>query len=160
MQFIWRPYLGLEHQPNQEDMEIWTAKTAIIRFNVVEMHQSDRVKMQFGMLQDIPSDPTCLDPWHQKRVDAQWDIVHWQNFAPEFCRMWRRRARHVLLFPIFPDEHPMQHTRQYMSWYKMVTNPEMFVAEPRYLVDPRARWASTSNQQQQYQPTHTTQKVN
>src|SRR3954465_11148078 len=101
MQFIWRPYLGLEHQPNQEDMEIWTAKTAIIRFNVVEMHQSDRVKMQFGMYRNFPSDPTCLDPWHQNRVDGQWDIVHSYNFAPEFWTIWRTRAADVFSELIF-----------------------------------------------------------
>lgn len=151
--------MGLEHQPDPEDAEIWTAKTSIIRFNVVEMHHSDRVVMQFGMRQEIPEAPTCLSPWHQKRVDAQWTIDNWQNFAPNWVRMWRRRIRHVLQLPVFPAEHHMQHTRQYINWYRSVTNPEMFVSEPRYLVDPRTRWASTSNQQQEeYQQSFTTQQ--
>ena len=54
--------MGLGHDPNPEDAAIWTAKTAIIRFNIMEMHHSDRVKMQFGMHQEIPSDPTDLSP--------------------------------------------------------------------------------------------------
>ena len=56
-EFIWRPYLGLDHVPNEDDAHVWTAKTAIIRFNIVEMHHDDDVKMQFGMFQDIPRNP-------------------------------------------------------------------------------------------------------
>ena len=63
--------MDLDHVPNDDDVEVWTAKAAIIRFNIVEMHHNDRVKMQFGMFQDIPHDPICLDPWHLRRVDVQ-----------------------------------------------------------------------------------------
>ena len=41
---IWTPLsLGLDHEINPEDAAVWTAKTTIIRFTIVEMHQSDRV---------------------------------------------------------------------------------------------------------------------
>ena len=136
-QFVWRPYLGLGHVPNPEDAATWTAKTAIIRFNIVEIHHSDRVKMQFGMHQEIPSDPTCLSPWHLKRVDAQWGLTNWKDFAPKWCKMWQRRHRHVLQFPVFLNQGNMRHTNQYLSWYRSVSNPEMHVSHPRYLVDPR-----------------------
>jgi hypothetical protein len=45
--------MGLDHQVNHDDDDdddvVWTTKTPIIRFTTVEMHQSDRVKLQFGM---------------------------------------------------------------------------------------------------------------
>ena len=52
--------MGLDHQVNHDDDAVQTAKTPIIRFTTVEMHQSDRVKLQFGMQQQIPEPPTCL----------------------------------------------------------------------------------------------------
>ncbi|KAI5420574.1 hypothetical protein KIW84_044396 [Lathyrus oleraceus] len=42
-----RPYLGLDHDVNHDDAAVWTTKTPVIRFTMVEMHQSDRVKLQF-----------------------------------------------------------------------------------------------------------------
>ncbi|KAI5418920.1 hypothetical protein KIW84_043227 [Lathyrus oleraceus] len=71
--FIWRLYLGLGHQVNHDDDAVWTAKTPIILFTTVEIHQSDWVKLQFGMQQQIPEPPTCLRDWHKKIVDVQWD---------------------------------------------------------------------------------------
>ena len=147
--------MGLGHEPNPEDAAIWSAKTAIIRFNVVEMHHSDRVKMQFRMHQEIPSDPTCLSPWHLKRVDAQWGLTNWKDFAPEWCKMWQRRHRYVLQFPVFLIQGNMRHSDQYLSWYRSVSNPEMHVSHPRYLVDPRTQWAQPSFPQQQTQNTST-----
>ncbi|XP_058784941.1 serine/threonine-protein phosphatase 7 long form homolog [Vicia villosa] len=43
--FIWRPYLDCEHELRAEDAAIWTTKTSIFRYDIVEMHQSDRVKL-------------------------------------------------------------------------------------------------------------------
>ena len=74
----------MDHVPNEDDAEVWTAKTAIIRFNIVEMHHNDRVKMLFGMFQDIPRDPIYLDPWHLRRVDAQWGYDNWKLFPGSF----------------------------------------------------------------------------
>ena len=36
--------MGLDHQVNHDDNAVWTAKTQIILFTTVEIHQSDRVK--------------------------------------------------------------------------------------------------------------------
>ncbi|KAI5393604.1 hypothetical protein KIW84_060652 [Lathyrus oleraceus] len=89
--FVWRPYLDLDHDVNHDDAAVWTTKTPIIRFTMMEMHQSDRVKLQFGMLQQIPESPMCLRNWHQKRVDAQWDYFDWRDFAKDMCRQWRNQ---------------------------------------------------------------------
>lgn len=42
MQFYWRPYLGLQHEPNPYDKVVWTAKTTIIGYNIMEMHHMSR----------------------------------------------------------------------------------------------------------------------
>ncbi|XP_058767158.1 serine/threonine-protein phosphatase 7 long form homolog [Vicia villosa] len=71
--FIWRPYLELDHVPDLDEAAIWTTKSPIIRFTTVEMHQSDRVKLQFGMHQGIPDppEPDCLGRWHLAKVSEQ-----------------------------------------------------------------------------------------
>ena len=52
-------------------MQFGQQKKPIIRLTTMEMHQNDRVKLQFDMQQKIPVPPTCLGDWHQQRVDAQ-----------------------------------------------------------------------------------------
>ncbi|KAH1215544.1 Serine/threonine-protein phosphatase 7 long form [Glycine max] len=67
-EFSWVPYRGFEeHLPRRayKDMEIWSACTAIICFSIVEWHQTNRVKLQFGLQQNIPIDPMNLDLLHQ-----------------------------------------------------------------------------------------------
>jgi hypothetical protein len=61
-QFIWHPYLNLDHdhETNEQDATVWTACTPIIRFTTMEMHHSDRVKLQLGMFQHIPDPSTNL----------------------------------------------------------------------------------------------------
>ncbi|CAI8593631.1 unnamed protein product, partial [Vicia faba] len=133
-QFIWRLYLGLDHEPNPEDAAIWTAKTAIIWFNITELHHNDRVKMQ-----EIRCDPTSLSPWHLKRVDTQWGVNNWKDFVPKWYKMWRMRNQYVLQFSVFLNQNSMRHTNQYIDWYISVANPEIHVSHPRYLIDPRTR---------------------
>ena len=103
---------------NHDDAAVWTTKTPIMRFTMVEMHQSDRVKLQFSMLQQIRESPTCLGNWHKKRVDAQWDYSDWRDFAKEMCRQWRNRRQHFLNEP---DIHGVRPTQQYMAWFRSVT---------------------------------------
>ncbi|CAK8566422.1 unnamed protein product [Lathyrus sativus] len=74
--FIWRPYLNMEHlhEVREEDDAVWTACIPIIRFTTVEMHNSYRVKLQFGMHQNIPDPPVDISKWHLKKVNDQWDF--------------------------------------------------------------------------------------
>ncbi|CAK8535794.1 unnamed protein product [Lathyrus sativus] len=48
--FIWRPYIQYS-VPNIRDSQTWSATTSLICFYTVEMHQTDRVKLQFGFEQ-------------------------------------------------------------------------------------------------------------
>ncbi|XP_058784701.1 protein MAIN-LIKE 1-like [Vicia villosa] len=153
--FIWRPYLELDHEPNAKDAAIWTAKTTILRYNIVEMHHIDRVKLQFGMHQGIPDPPTDLGEWHMKRVNHQWSVQTWKEFAPEWRRMWKNCSDHVLNLPVSDIE--MKPSRQYMSWYKTVTTPDIFVADPFYLIDHCRQNYIIPQQEQQLQYQQQTQ---
>ncbi|KAH1193186.1 Serine/threonine-protein phosphatase 7 long form [Glycine max] len=66
-QFSWVPYRGFkEHLPRHayRDRDIWSACTAIICFPIMEWHQTNWVKPQFELHQDIPVDPKNLDRLH------------------------------------------------------------------------------------------------
>ncbi|CAK8579704.1 unnamed protein product [Lathyrus sativus] len=148
--FIWRPYLGLEaiHEVNQHDSAVWSAKVPIINFTTMEMHNSDRVKLHFGMLQDIPCPPKCIpDKYHTSKVSDQWEYSPWTKYAKHECREWRHRSHFILSDTVFPYER--KQTIQYMNWYKEVSIG--FILHPRYLVDPRQQ-ATSSRPQQPTQP--------
>src|SRR3954470_3640706 len=147
MQVIWRPYLECEHVPREQDAEIWTTKCCIIRYNIIEMHHSDRVMLQFGMRQRIPDPPIDVGRWHLKRVNHQWTHENWKDFAPEHRQMWKNRRQFVLNFPV--SDHEMKPTAEYMSWYRTATSPNLFLAAPFYLNDPRAHNYVLPQQQQQ-----------
>ncbi|XP_058726085.1 protein MAIN-LIKE 2-like [Vicia villosa] len=82
--FIWRSYLECDHEPRGADAAIWTARTCLILYNIIEMHHSDRFKLQFGMHQGIPDPPVDLGVWHLRRVNHQWNHPNWKDFAPEW----------------------------------------------------------------------------
>src|SRR3954468_15467321 len=146
MQFIWRPYLECEYEPRAQDAEIWTTKCCLIRYNIIEMHQSDRVMLQFGMRQRIPDPPVDLGVWHLKRVNHQWTHQHWKDFAPDQRQMWKNRREYVLNFPV--SDHEMKPSPEYMNWYRTATTPNLFLAAPFYLIDPRAQNYILPQQQQ------------
>ncbi|CAK8569128.1 unnamed protein product [Lathyrus sativus] len=105
--FIWQPYLGLEaiHEVNQHDSAVWSAKVPIINFTTVEMHNSDRVKLQFRMLQDIPCPPKCIpDKYHTSKVSDQWEYSPWTKYAKHECREWKHRRHFILSDTVFPHE--------------------------------------------------------
>ncbi|KAL5153021.1 Serine/threonine-protein phosphatase 7 long form [Glycine soja] len=67
-EFSWVLYRGFEEHLSRQayrDIDIWYACTAIICFLIVEWHQTNWVKLQFGLQQDIPIDPMNLDRFHQ-----------------------------------------------------------------------------------------------
>ncbi|KAI5416415.1 hypothetical protein KIW84_041470 [Lathyrus oleraceus] len=118
--FIWRPYLNLDHdhQVNAEYAAVWTACTPIIWFTTMEMHNSYRVKPQFGMPQNIPDPPASLGEWHLRKVNDQWNFNPWQSFARSEYRKWKHHHDHVLIDAVMPTEEKPSHT--YMAWYKSV----------------------------------------
>lgn len=70
LQLIWMPYIGLEDEdPTKND--VWSSTTILICFTYVEMHHSDRVKLQIRIQQDIPSPPRCREEYHKSQRSDQ-----------------------------------------------------------------------------------------
>ncbi|XP_058784550.1 protein MAIN-LIKE 2-like [Vicia villosa] len=90
--FTWRPYLELEDlEPT--DSDVWSSKTFIISFTYVEMHHSDRVKLQFGIKQGIPGPPTCMEEYHKSQLSDQWPYDDWKDHYKNERRQWHNRHK-------------------------------------------------------------------
>ncbi|CAK8570758.1 unnamed protein product [Lathyrus sativus] len=139
--FRWRPYLELEDEdPTESDM--WSSTTFIISFTIVEMHHSDRVKLQFRIKQDIPGPPTCMDRYHKSAANDQWKFDDWRDHNSQEQQHWMNRRRTVLQGNVMDAE--CKPSREYMSWYRSVTN--LYLSQNRYLWDPRNQLTSSNFQ--------------
>ena len=143
--------MGMNHEINREDVGVWTAKAAIIRFITLEMHRSDLVKLQLDIHQEIPDSPTCLGQCHQLIVNVQWNFTDWKDFAKDVCRQSKNPHQQVINEVVMPSES--KPTNNYMNCYRLLITTQ-FLYEPRYLVDPYQR-ASSSNNQHDQQHTYT-----
>ncbi|XP_028236611.1 serine/threonine-protein phosphatase 7 long form homolog [Glycine soja] len=97
-EFSWVPYKGFEeHLPRcaYRDMEIWFACIAIICFSIVEWHQTNRVKLQFGLQQDIPVDPMNLDLLHKIYMRGN-HYIDWIEYHAEWINIWKNKRSDVL----------------------------------------------------------------
>ena len=76
-------------------MEIWSARTAIICFSIVEWHRTNRVKLQFRLQQDIPDDSMNLDLLHQ--IDMRGNhYIDWMEYHAEWINIWKNKHSDVL----------------------------------------------------------------
>ncbi|KAL5165480.1 Serine/threonine-protein phosphatase 7 long form [Glycine soja] len=104
-----------EHLPRYayRVIEIWFACITIICFSIFEWHQTNRVKLQFGLQQDIPIDPMNLDRLHQIDIKNKHNDV--------LTGQW--------------VEGIVTHTPAYMEWYGK--NITLFLSVAQQLNDPR-----------------------
>ncbi|XP_058783095.1 serine/threonine-protein phosphatase 7 long form homolog [Vicia villosa] len=77
--FIWRPYINLPPLDN-DDHTIWNATTPMICFWIIEWQQSDRVKLQFELHQEIPGKPHCLKEHHDMTMKESWKTPYTQLY--------------------------------------------------------------------------------
>ncbi|MCI32770.1 hypothetical protein A2U01_0053984, partial [Trifolium medium] len=54
--FIWTPY-DIDQSIYPENAGCWSAATYLINFEIVEFHQSDRVRLQFGFHGETKDNP-------------------------------------------------------------------------------------------------------
>ncbi|XP_029128999.1 protein MAIN-LIKE 1-like [Cajanus cajan] len=137
LKFLWAPYGVLQTAiPMQayRDALLWTSCTSIICFAIVEWHQSDRVKLQFRLFQDVPSPPNNLDNLHNIDMRGRQD-ENWVTRHAQWIDIWNNRREHTLMG--HPMQGPLFHTREYMEWY--MANSIYFLSVPRLLQDPRTR---------------------
>ncbi|KAF1877934.1 hypothetical protein Lal_00038244 [Lupinus albus] len=126
-----------------EDKNIWSACTTLICFSIVEWHQTDRVRLQFRLLQDLPQPPHNLDALH--RVDKRDNLdTNWATRHAEWIDYWSHRRDQVQQGPQI--QYPI-HTQQYIMWYRR--NTRLFLSLETQLRDPRQ-----INYQQNQPPTY------
>ncbi|CAK8560091.1 unnamed protein product [Lathyrus sativus] len=89
--FIWRSYLNYP-ECVLADSQIWSVTTSIISSHIVEMHQADKVKLQFGFQQDISSQPRCLREQHETKMPNTWGD-HWLNINRKENNEWKNIKR-------------------------------------------------------------------
>ncbi|XP_073224883.1 uncharacterized protein [Cicer arietinum] len=143
-QFIWMPYRGLENvipQQAYQNSMIWTAKTALICFSIVEWHQTDRVKLQFGLLQEIPDEPENIDTLHCQDMRGN-HLENWKDKHAAWIQFWNERRSHCLTGqPI--HGHPIP-TEEYMVWFRH--NSNLYLSALHLLRDPRCGVAEEPTQ--------------
>ncbi|PNX86237.1 hypothetical protein L195_g042314 [Trifolium pratense] len=97
------------------------------------MHQTDRVKLQFGFPQEIPQQPTDMREYHRlslrKQVDTSWGIK-WKNEIEDWNLRHARVLNGAMRFEVEvkPDYN-------YMSWFRATFTP--FLSSTQQLQDPR-----------------------
>ncbi|KAF1896977.1 hypothetical protein Lal_00034678 [Lupinus albus] len=106
--FQWLPYENyVDILPREvlEDKNIWSACTALICFSI-----TDRVRLQFKLLQDLPQPPQNLDALH--RVDKRGNLdTNWATRHAEWIDYWSHRRDQVQQGPQI--QYPI-HTQQYI----------------------------------------------
>ncbi|KAF1862982.1 hypothetical protein Lal_00018826 [Lupinus albus] len=132
--FKWLPYENYVNNLSREvlqDKKIWSACTTLICFFVVEWHQTDRVRLQFRFVQDLPQPPQNLDALHI--VDKQGNLdTNWATRHAEWIKYWSYRRDQVLQAPQI--QYPI-HTQQYIMWYRRYTR--LFLSSKTQLRDSR-----------------------
>ena len=105
----------------------------------MEWHQSNKVKLQFWLSQEIPEEPNNLDHLHKLDMRGRQD-ENWVTRHAQWIEVWNNR--HDLTLNGLPMLGPLQHTIEYMSWY--ISNSFLYLSVPQMLNDPRMYRASTS----------------
>jgi len=117
-QFSWTPYR--QHQISRliviDIPLVSRAKVPVICFATVEFQQADQVMRQFGLRQNIPSDPINLDQVHRDdlrgRNDRDWPAHHQQWIA-----IWNDRHNRVIQGVQFTANVHLRDSSVYMQWY-------------------------------------------
>ncbi|WJX11861.1 UDP-arabinose 4-epimerase [Trifolium repens] len=97
------------------------------------MHQTDRVKLQFGIPQEIPQQPMDMRGYPKlslkKVVDTSWELQWSYEIA-----IWVLRHEHVLN-DAMRFEVEVKPDYNYLSWFRATLTP--FVSSNQQLQDPR-----------------------
>jgi hypothetical protein len=117
------------------------------------MHHSDRVKLQYGIQQDIPNSPKCMEEYHTSKASDQWKFLNWKDHYKQERRQWQNRRNTVLQGFVMPDE--CKPSRGYMDWYRSVST--LYLSQNRLLFDPRNQPAPSNFQHTGPSTTYTQQ---
>ncbi|CAJ2645769.1 unnamed protein product [Trifolium pratense] len=131
--FNWTPY-DVSQCLYPEDVACWSATTFLINFEVVEFHQTDRVRLQCGFqharFQGVPQ---VMTSYHNTTMRSS---VH--DWAAKFMveiQHWNNRHNCVLVGDQV-DGVPM-HSTEFLNDYTRFNMP--YLSSEHYLFDPRPR---------------------
>ncbi|RYR15185.1 hypothetical protein Ahy_B04g071910 isoform A [Arachis hypogaea] len=117
--FVWNPYshegMGNIVVPNEilQHRLMWSATVPLISFECIEWHASDRVKRQFGLQQEVPSQPMMLAEAHNMVLTGPKN-KDWRDEHNAYIMMWTNRLTSVLVGD--PVVH-YETSEAYMQWY-------------------------------------------
>ncbi|QHO54895.1 uncharacterized protein DS421_3g60790 [Arachis hypogaea] len=117
--FVWNPYsherMGNIVVPNEilQHRLMWSATVPLISFECIEWHASDRVKRQFGLQQEVPSQPMMLAEAHNMVLTGPTN-KDWRDEHYAYIMMWTNRLTSVLVGD--PVVH-YEASEAYMQWY-------------------------------------------
>ena len=119
LQFTWQPYTAdrLASLPAicTESAHLWSSRTFLICWEVVEAYYPDRVMRQFGMYQVIPADTAYDQTLHRHGQRGNWS-KDWRNEHALYLQHWQRRGDTIFTFAPGPLCSP-----DYMPWFRRIT---------------------------------------
>ncbi|KAL0311544.1 UNVERIFIED_CONTAM: protein MAINTENANCE OF MERISTEMS [Sesamum angustifolium] len=95
VQFIWQPY-DMESNVimayvRDFNPQLWRSICPLIFYAIVEMHHSERVRRQFGMMQNIPDQPDTRDMSLHKITRSNRTGTDWVLQHILYITRWQRR---------------------------------------------------------------------
>ena len=112
-----------------QDHAMYRAVVPLICFNVLEWHHPDRVLMQFGYAQHVPSRPAQDDRLHDISLRGKVER-DWSAETRIYIDQWA--SRHDYVHPVRGEGRRRGPSDEYMQWYRQVTRRWM---EPRNAKD-------------------------
>ncbi|RYQ92447.1 hypothetical protein Ahy_B09g098677 [Arachis hypogaea] len=117
--FVWNPYSHERMEnivvPNEilQHRLTWSATVPLISFECIEWHASDSVKRQFGLQQEVPSEPMMLAEAHNVVLTGPKN-KDWRDEHYAYIMRWTNRLTSVLV-----GDHVVhyQASEEYMQWY-------------------------------------------
>jgi len=100
----------------------------------VEWHQYDRVQLQFGTFQEMPTPPNNLEKLHKIDMRGRHG-ENWQTKHVRWINTWNNCRELTLIGP--PIHGPLFHNRDYIEWY--MANSIYFLSVSHLLNDPRTQ---------------------
>ena len=140
-QFLWRPYeipaiISCIPPHVWDDRAVCSAITALVCFEAVEWHPSNRVTRQFGVYQLIPPDPINLGESHNQDLRGKTDW-NWIQTHQHWINVWHSRSECVLYGHSIVDYTP---SPEYWHWYQehaANTRAQIWLSPEFHLQDPR-----------------------
>nr|XP_016458307.1 PREDICTED: uncharacterized protein LOC107781995 [Nicotiana tabacum] len=120
--FVWEPYTPdvMENLPEycRSGEYFWRAVVPLLCWDVLEMHQPNRVLRQFGMRQFIPVSCNFADnhDMHDRRGRQNTD---WAREHARLILVWNDRANQVCEARL--ADGPIAYDDDYLVWYRRIT---------------------------------------